>query len=633
MFETERLMEQLHLFWQYPVVTEKTFYEQEKDNPDYAGVPWATIIDKKYNLRVVYQLLKPYFKKDNYHTCCQHIAFHVLIPLLKLLKIKTVYTPHKLKKVDNYQGIAFISCPLYAVNIEDDSRNEEFKDVDYMSVERPYLYSFIGTYNPRIYISDIRKRIFDMKHASNTLVESTVQWHFENIVYGSGQTTLGEEATTNTHIEGTHNYNDALLKSKYSLCPSGAGPNSIRIWESLATGAIPVILADTLDLPSHPLWNKAVIQMQEKELDTMPVKLASISRREEEERRLNCLIIYNHFKNNYANRSRETIHYCCNTYYSGATGGVPRYDYQLSLICPQRKFFAGPGHAQHLRQYLKQCKNPLVITDNHLACDIPNEYEVLLVHHGCAKTTAERNPDWGEPWRSLCTQGQDRMLKCRNPGNTTIISISQACTDDFTKYYGDAYVRFPRVDMLHPSELDDSRYKQTFSAVPIVLGNWGHIKKGSAVIPHLVKNLTSMKFKQLSIHLKDRDFVAFNRRKQDIYLESDIFLQLANSEGNAYATLDALMCGLVVVASNVGLFYNNVPEDCFVKLDWERNGDVEYVTEKLEYAWENRETISKKGREWYMENCRFRDWKLKMTSLLSDTKGYVQKKRIKQAGT
>ena len=57
MFETERIMEQLHLFWQYPVITEKTFYDQERRNPDYAGLPWATIVDKKYSLNVIYNLL------------------------------------------------------------------------------------------------------------------------------------------------------------------------------------------------------------------------------------------------------------------------------------------------------------------------------------------------------------------------------------------------------------------------------------------------------------------------------------------------------------------------------------------------------------------------------------------------
>ena len=51
MFNTEEIMTKFNLIWQGPVITEKTFYEQEKNNPDYAGIPWATIIDKKYDIR------------------------------------------------------------------------------------------------------------------------------------------------------------------------------------------------------------------------------------------------------------------------------------------------------------------------------------------------------------------------------------------------------------------------------------------------------------------------------------------------------------------------------------------------------------------------------------------------------
>ena len=40
-------------------------------------------------------------------------------------------------------------------------------------------------------------------------------------------------------------------------------------------------------------------------------------------------------------------------------------------------------------EYLKKCKNPVIITDNHLSCDIPNNYNVILVHHGVAKTQKE----------------------------------------------------------------------------------------------------------------------------------------------------------------------------------------------------------------------------------------------------
>ena len=85
-----------------------------------------------------------------------------------------------------------------------------------------------------------------------------------------------------------------------------------------------------------------------------------------------------------------------------------------------------------------------------------------------------------------------------------------------------------------------------------------------------------------------------------------------------YASLDALACGMVVVASDVGVFYDDVPEDCFVKMDWRRGGDVEYVESKLKYAWENREELSRKGREWYMGNCRFTNWKKSFVSIVQN---------------
>ena len=45
------------------------------------------------------------------------------------------------------------------------------------------------------------------------------------------------------------------------------------------------------------------------------------------------------------------------------------------------------------------------------------------------------------------------MLEYRDPKNTTIVSISKACIDDFTNYYGQLYTKFPRQLILHPSEI------------------------------------------------------------------------------------------------------------------------------------------------------------------------------------
>ena len=118
------------------------------------------------------------------------------------------------------------------------------------------------------------------------------------------------------------------------------------------------------------------------------------------------------------------IHYCDGTYYIGNTGGVARYDYQISQLFPLRVFFKGPQEKMKMLEYLKKCKNPVIITDNHLSCDIPNNYNVILAHYGVAKTHAERDKGWNKYWKELCCNGQERMLYYREPNTTRIVTIS-----------------------------------------------------------------------------------------------------------------------------------------------------------------------------------------------------------------
>jgi len=318
------------------------------------------------------------------------------------------------------------------------------------------------------------------------------------------------------------------------------------------------------------------------------------------------------------------VSYCCGSYPS--VGGVARYDAQLNIIFPSRVFFQGPGEKNKMIEFLKKCPNPIVITDNHLSCDIPNEYPILLVHHGCAQTHADREPDWDKYWRDLCCNGQNQMLTYRNPSNTWIISISQFCTDEFNKYYSNEYRKFKNIKIQHTSEFDESKFKNSFNANPIILGNWSTENKGLSIVNKLSCK-SKYNFKKLLIKTnKSESLESFNKRKQQIYLDSDIFLQLSVSEGNSYATLDAMLCGLVIVASDVGLFYSDVPENCFVKIPWEKNNDVDYVLEKINWAWENKETLSKNAREWYLANYKFSDWTNKMYSVVNEFQEHVNSK-------
>lgn len=286
----QKVIDQIGIFWQEPVITEKWAYEGQKNNPGYIGFPWATVIDKRVNLNQLFPILIQILKQhnENWLTSCQHIHFRMLIPFFKGLGVKILYASHKIKGQDFIDGIEIRAMPLYAVNVEDPKRNDIFRDINFMNCNRSLLYSFLGAYGTN-YISPIRKQLYEMKHPENTLVRDSGMWHFHKHVYGANIT---EEELESKKIE----YNKVLLTSRYSLCPSGSGPNSIRLWESLAVGSIPVLLADTLDLPKHELWNDAIIVVKESEYKKIPEILSNISKEREQELRQNCLQVYKELK-------------------------------------------------------------------------------------------------------------------------------------------------------------------------------------------------------------------------------------------------------------------------------------------------------------------------------------------------
>ena len=303
-FNTELFLKNTSLFWQYPVITEKSFYEQNKNNKSFIGLPWATILDKRVNTNHLIRIILKMLKTQPEYTCCQHISFRKLIPLFKVLKIKTLYSPHKIKGEDCINGINILPCPLYAVNIEDPKRNADFLNKDFMNIDRPYLYSFIGAYQ-NDYMSNIRLKILQMKKTDDSIIINSGDWHFNRVVYSTSQNDKGDLNQDSKHEEKTKKYNDVLLKSKYSLCPSGTGPNSIRFWESLACGSIPVLLSDKMELPENSLWEKSIICVSENKLDLVRGILSEISKEEEYIRRTNCLKIYKYFKNNYKNENLD----------------------------------------------------------------------------------------------------------------------------------------------------------------------------------------------------------------------------------------------------------------------------------------------------------------------------------------
>lgn len=114
---------------------------------------------------------------------------------------------------------------------------------------KEYLFSFIGRNS-----HPCRERMFRMLDASSSAYirdsSSFDAW--------------------NSNHDANHlmfkKYLDVLLRSKFSLCPRGWGPGSIRLFESMSMGIAPVIISDDWKLPEGPDWGQFSIRIRERDV-------------------------------------------------------------------------------------------------------------------------------------------------------------------------------------------------------------------------------------------------------------------------------------------------------------------------------------------------------------------------------
>jgi len=141
--------------------------------------------------------------------------------------------------------------------------------------------SFVGAYMEH-YLSDVRLKLKQFTDKPGFQVQIKDEWHFNKEVYNFQVYGVFEDADAGTN-SATLKYNQTLSNSLFSLCPVGAGPNSLRFWESLAIGSIPVNLSDRFQLPPLDLvdpsntlrWEDAIIFHPESDIDGLEGRLRS----------------------------------------------------------------------------------------------------------------------------------------------------------------------------------------------------------------------------------------------------------------------------------------------------------------------------------------------------------------------
>ncbi len=242
--------------------------------------------------------------------------------------------------------------------------------------------------------------------------------------------------------------------------------------------------------------------------------------------------------------------YVGKTFEQGGYSGVCRFDFLLRQVFPFELQSA---------TVLPELKpDDVVITDNHLSLDVPAEIKAIVVHHGCAATHYERDPQWRNESTKALVEGQQRMFDLPN---RTFVAPGEWVADQF----GDrpfTTVTPHWVDSIPP--LPKGRK-------PVIIGDWRDSNKGAYAERALRASCPQWEFRGLSFRGDQ------GRREQ--YGSASLYLCLSLSEGGPYSVCDAEAAELPIVTTDVGNYREF--EDCEV-IRWQDRDNVGIVADAIE---------------------------------------------------
>ena len=141
-----------------------------------------------------------------------------------------------------------------------DETANPFLTYDPAFTERRYLYSFLGA----VRSAPVRERLLAIKHDARGLFVDTSARNEQVSRFG----------TSEEKREFARQYADATKLSQFVLCPRGVGVGSRRLFETMAMGRAPVILADDWVQPEGPAWERSCVFIAEADYARLPQILA-----------------------------------------------------------------------------------------------------------------------------------------------------------------------------------------------------------------------------------------------------------------------------------------------------------------------------------------------------------------------
>jgi hypothetical protein len=119
--------------------------------------------------------------------------------------------------------------------------------------ERTLLFSFSGAAQN----AKVREQLMLLRHARGKCVDTSAV----------ATTVWFDPQKKAAFVE---EYANLLADTKFALCPRGRGASSMRLFEAMRVGCVPVILADAWVPPSGPNWAEFSVVVAEKDSSSVP---------------------------------------------------------------------------------------------------------------------------------------------------------------------------------------------------------------------------------------------------------------------------------------------------------------------------------------------------------------------------
>ena len=132
----------------------------------------------------------------------------------------------------------------------------ELRTFTHPTADLPQLYSFVGSLRN----APVRRELAKLDHPRGFIQDTAAE--YERVL----QRAIQPEERRNYY----RRYADATKRSKFVLCPRGLSASSVRLFETMEMGRVPVILSDGWVEPPGPAWPSFSIRVPENEWVGIP---------------------------------------------------------------------------------------------------------------------------------------------------------------------------------------------------------------------------------------------------------------------------------------------------------------------------------------------------------------------------